>query len=161
MSPSLFNLNKMNKPKVLPSYYINEDDEMSLLIKASKDQFEKLAFELEAVVPFAMLVDTNEKTYEFWLTTKEQNEDSGTYIEKLKKKANLLLSRSTITACAIAYDAFVLDEEGVDKEALVIYTIDKFGENLQHHYPYVLGDGDIVYGERWTYADLSTMEEVK
>ncbi len=151
----------MNKAKVLPPYYIKESDSLSLLIKASMDQFKKLAFESEAVVPYAMLVDANGKAYEFWLTTKEQNEDSGSYIEKLKKKASLLLSRATITACAIVYDAFVLDEEGIDKEALVIYTIDKFGEQLQHHYPYVLGDKEIVYGERWTYTKAIKISEVR
>jgi hypothetical protein len=149
----------MNKLKVLPAYNIKDSDSMNLLVKASMDHFKKLAFEPEAVVPYAMLIDANKKSYEFWLTTKEQSEDSEPYIEKLKKKAKLLLARSTIIACAVVYDAFVLDEDGIDKEALVICTIDKFGKELQHNYPYVLGDREIVYGERWTYADVGETSE--
>jgi hypothetical protein len=70
-------------------------------------------------------------------------------IKRLKLKAVELLKSSVIEAAAIAYDAHVIDEEGIDKDALSVILVRTEQYVVQINFPYVVADNELVFGEWW------------
>ena len=135
------------KRKVLPPYHVRTSTNEKKLINAIKDNFIQLKKEEVTIIPYGFTI-LGDKTSKLIPQVELANHQIS-LIKRLKLKAVELLKSSVIEAAAIAYDAHVIDEEGIDKEALSVILVRTEKDVVQINFPYVVADNELVFGEWW------------
>jgi hypothetical protein len=135
------------KRKVLPPYHVKTSTSEKKLISTVKEQFIQLKKEEVTIIPYGFTI-LGDKTSKLIPQVELANHQIS-LIKRLKLKAVELLKSSVIEAAAIAYDAHVIDEEGIDKDALSVILVRTEQYVVQINFPYVVADNELVFGEWW------------
>jgi len=135
------------KRKVLPPYHVNTSTNEKKLVNAVKKQFIQLKKKDVIIIPFGLAISDVKISN---LTPKiALGNQHISLIDQLKLKAVELLKSLVVEAAIIAYDAHVIDEEGIDKDALSVILVRTGQDVVQINFPYVVADNEIVFGEWW------------